>query len=312
MFGLPVAPEPARRDARFRRFGKYVTVAAYAHNGAILMSGLRIGMMLRNLGPTATPALIGACAAAADTMGIDDLWVLDHIAIPPDDAEGSGGWYLDPYATLAYVAACTERVRLGASVFIAPYRPALPTAKWLASIQELSAGRLAAGFGVGWMDAEFRALGLDRSARGRTTDEVLETIVACFAADEVTLHGQTFLFRPRPAQPPLLLGGALPHALPRIVKYGDGWLPIGQTASSLKPLAAELQQAMRAAGRGPAEIIPLINTPLDDIDATAELFGEYRAAGATGIEYAGKYENVDEFRAIAAHLLASRENMERL
>jgi alkanesulfonate monooxygenase SsuD/methylene tetrahydromethanopterin reductase-like flavin-dependent oxidoreductase (luciferase family) len=120
---------------------------------------------------------------AADKMGLDDLWVLDHMAIPPDDAEGSGGRYVDPLATLAFAAGITESVRLGVSVLIAPYRAPLPTAKWLASIQELAAGRLCAGFGVGWMAAEFKALGIDRQRRGAITDETLEVILACFAAD---------------------------------------------------------------------------------------------------------------------------------
>ena len=110
---------------------------------------MRIGMFLRNSGPPSTRDIITGCAEAADKMGIDDLWVLDHMAIPPDDAEGSGGRYIDPLATLAFAAGITKSVRLGVSVLIAPYRAALPTAKWLASIQELSGGRLCAGFGVG-------------------------------------------------------------------------------------------------------------------------------------------------------------------
>lgn len=264
---------------------------------------MRTGLFLRNSGPASTRTLIAACARAADTMGIDDLWVLDHIAIPPDDAEGSGGRYVDPLATLAFVAGITERVRLGVSVLIAPYRTPLPTAKWLAAIQELSGGRLCAGFGVGWMAAEFRALGVDRRQRGALTNTTLEVINQCFAADEVELNGQKFLFNPRPDRPPILIGGAAATALPRIVRYADGWIPTGLDPAALQAPAAELRAAMSKAGKSAPEIIPLATLPLDDPGAAAELLAAYRDAGATGIDHPARYDNVEEFRRNADKLL---------
>jgi len=264
---------------------------------------MRTGLFLRNSGPPSTRDLISGCARAADAMGIDDLWVLDHIAIPPDDAEGSGGRYVDPLATLAFAAGITERVRLGASVLIAPYRAPLPTAKWLASIQELSEGRLCAGFGVGWMAAEFQALGIERRRRGAITDETLAAIHTCFAADEVELNGQRFLFKPRPARPPIIIGGAAATALPRVIRYGDGWIPTGLDPSALRAPADELKAGMAAAGKAPPEIIPLASLPLDDIGAAAAMLADYREAGATGIDHPARYESVDEFTLNAERLL---------
>src|SRR5512147_333006 len=117
---------------------------------------MKLGAVVRTMGPQSTRALVTDCARAAEDAGLDTLWVPDHIAIPPDDAEGSDGRYLDPLATLAWLAAATERIRLGTAVLILPYRPALPTAKVIATIQELSGERLELGVGVGWMEAEFR------------------------------------------------------------------------------------------------------------------------------------------------------------
>ena len=115
---------------------------------------MKIGLHIRNSGRFATGDLIRDCAQIADAnTAIDDLWVYDHIAIPPDEAEGSEGYYLDPLATLAFLAAVTERVKIGTRVLILPYRAALPTAKWIASLQVLSGGRLQLGVGVGWMEA---------------------------------------------------------------------------------------------------------------------------------------------------------------
>src|SRR5438552_4093706 len=103
---------------------------------------MRLGVVLRNMGPQSTRETLVAAARAADALpAIADLWVVDHIAIPPDDAEGSDGRYLDPLATLAYLAGVTTRVGLGTAVLVLPYRPALPTAKWIATVQELSGGR---------------------------------------------------------------------------------------------------------------------------------------------------------------------------
>src|SRR5262249_59689855 len=124
------------------------------------------------------------------------------------------GRYLDPLATLAYLAGVTTRVGLGTAVLVLPYRAALPTAKWAATIQELSNGRLLLGVGVGWMAAEFRALGIDHRRRGRITDETLTVLDACFADDVVHANGQPFLFKPRPARPPLFIGGGPPPPPP--------------------------------------------------------------------------------------------------
>src|SRR5438132_6415666 len=182
------------------------------------MTALKLGMYVRNMGPQSTRPTLLACARAAEAAGIDDLWVTDHIAIPPDDAEGSDGRYLDPLATLAFLAGVTTRVGLGTSVLVVPYRPPLPTAKLVSTVQELSGGRLLLGVGVGWMAAEFRALGIDLGRRGRITDETLGFLDRCFADDVVEANGQPFLFRPRPTRPPLFIGGAPPHAFRRAVR----------------------------------------------------------------------------------------------
>ena len=155
---------------------------------------MKLGMLLRNSGPSSTAHTIAACARAADEIGLDDLWTIDHIAIPPDDAEGSGGRYVDALATLAFAAGVTQRVGLGVSVLVLPYRAALPTAKWVAAIQELSGGRLTLGVGAGWMAAEFKATGVAREHRGRITDETLAFLHECFAKDIVTLRDQPFIF----------------------------------------------------------------------------------------------------------------------
>ena len=264
---------------------------------------MQIGIMVRNMGPASQPAIIKACARHAEEAGIHSLWVCDHIAIPAEDSEGSGGRYLDPLATLAFLAGVTRRISLGVTVLIVPYRPALPTAKWVATVQELSQGRLQLGVGVGWMAAEFRALGINRARRGVVTDETLAFLNDCFAADEVELNGQRFLFLPRPLKPPVLVGGSGPHCFERIVRYGDGWMPMGSDPAKLALAIAELRTRMASAGRPAPQVIPLGCLPLDDHRKAHAQLDEWAALGATGFIHAARYATSDEFKRMTERLM---------
>ena len=266
---------------------------------------MKLGVHLRVMGPQSTPALLQECARAAEELGLDELWVADHIAIPPDDAEGSGGRYLDPLATLAFLAAATQRIGLGTAVLNLPYRPALPTAKWVATIQELSGGRLRLGVGLGWMEAEFRALGVSRKRRGAITDDTLEFLQRAFAADEIEANNQRFLFLPRPKRPPIFIGGAAPHALRRAVRYGDGWMPMSGDPEPLRPQIAELRRLAEEAGRDAPEVVVLTMLPLHEPQRAAELALAFAEVGVTRLIHAPRYNNEAEFRRSAETLAKS-------
>src|SRR5580700_8769766 len=137
---------------------------------------MKYGIAIRNMGPQSNRKTIRECARIAEQAGFDALFVSDHLCIPPDQTEGSGGRYLEVLATLAFLAGATERIRLGVSVLVVPYRPAVLTAKQVATIQELSRERMILGVGVGWMRREFEALGVEKRMRGRITDETLRVL----------------------------------------------------------------------------------------------------------------------------------------
>jgi probable F420-dependent oxidoreductase len=260
---------------------------------------VQLGVVLRNMGPASAPDTVLAAARAADeTTAVADVWVADHIAIPPDDAEGSGGRYLDPLATLAVVAGATRRVGLGTSVLVLPYRPALATAKWVATIQELSGGRLRLGVGSGWMAAEFRALGVDRRRRGRITDDTLDFLDRCFASDVVEANGQPFYFRPRPPRPALFIGGAPAAAFRRVLAHRAGWMPMGLAPDALRAPAAELRAAAAAAGLAPPPIAVLAALPRAEAATARDTIAAYAEAGATQLIHGERYASVDEFRRI--------------
>ena len=267
---------------------------------------MQIGIVVRNMGPQSTRETVLACARAVDAApAIADLWVTDHIAIPLDDAEGSDGRYLDPLATLAYLAGATTRVGLGTSVLVLPYRPPLPTAKLVATVQELSGGRLLLGVGVGWMQPEFRALGVDVRRRGPLTDETLGFLDRCFADDVVEANGQPFLFRPRPPRPPIFIGGAPPHAFRRAVAHRAGWMPMGLAPEQLPPLAAELRARAAEAGLEAPPIAVLTTVPLDDVAAARDRLARYAEAGASRVIHGARYADAAAFRTMLDRLVAA-------
>ncbi len=263
---------------------------------------MRIGLYLGNKGPEATRSLLLDCARIADGLPIDDLWVYDHIAVPREESEGSGGLYIDPLATLAFIAGVTERVGIGTGVLILPYRPLLPTAKWVASIQALSGGRLRLGVGVGWMEAEFKALGVDRSRRGAITDETLELLHRCFADDEVEINGQRFLFLPRPERPPIYVGGMSPQAVRRAALLADGWMPTMADADALKQPIVELRRLAAEAGRPAPEVLASGRSDITDENELRDRLAALAELGVTGVALNGAFSTAGEFARNAERL----------
>ena len=261
---------------------------------------MKYGIAIRNMGPQSTRETIRACARVAEQLGFDALFVSDHLCIPPDDTEGSGGRYLDVLATLAYLAGATDRIRLGVSVLVLPYRPAVLTAKQVATIQELSGERMILGVGVGWMKREFEALGVDKRMRGRISNETLRVLRHLFVKQAEGYRGDLvsfppFVFEPRPQCPPIWIGGNGDPAIARVLEFGDGWHPM-MPANKLKPAVAALKEKLKASGRGDVEIVVRRGLRLDDAEAARARVAAEREAGATYfILDLGRYPSEREF-----------------
>lgn len=271
---------------------------------------MKLGIAMRSMGDASRREVLLECARAADRAGLDDLWVQDHVAIPPDDAEGSNGRYLDPLTTLAYLAAATERIGLGTGVLILPYRPPLPTAKAIATVQELSQGRLKLGVGIGWMQAEFDALGVDRGRRGADSDATLDFLHRCFDAEDdvVIANGQKFLFRPRPERPPIFVGGAPPHAFERTLRYGDGWMPMIPSPEKLRQPAKQLFELAEARGKPRPEIVTFGALPAGDTARGIELLHAFADVGVTHfVQGVGRYDDAGPFLKAVETVVAVRE-----
>ena len=266
---------------------------------------MELGVAVRSMGPQSRPEVLLACVRTAEAAGFADVWVQDHLAIPPDDAEGSGGRYLDPLAALAWLAGKTERIGLGTGVLNLPYRAALPTAKAIATVQELSGGRLRLGVGVGWMEAEFRALGVPRAERGRRTDAVLAFLHRAFDSDVVTENGQPFLFLPRPARPPIYVGGSGEHALRRAARYGDGWFPMGGDPKTLAAARVRLAELAAELGRPQPAIVAFAGFDPRVPERARDTVGALRDAGVDRLVAGVRYADADAFAEHVAFLAES-------
>ncbi|HUA35146.1 MAG TPA: TIGR03619 family F420-dependent LLM class oxidoreductase [Candidatus Binataceae bacterium] len=247
---------------------------------------MKYGIAVRNMGPQSSRKTIMACARIAEQAGFDAIFVSDHLCIPTDQAEGSGGRYLDVMATIAFLAGMTERIRIGISVLVLPYRPAVLTARQLAAIQELSGERVILATGSGWMKPEFEALGVDFRRRGVITTETLEVIHHLFSADlpggfeGKTVRFPSFVSLPRPKRPPIWIGGNGDAAIKRVVDFGDGWHPM-LSATELEAKVEELKSMLRAKGRPDPEIIVRRGMKFHDIAAARARLQAEREAGAT-------------------------------
>jgi probable F420-dependent oxidoreductase len=209
---------------------------------------MQYGIHLPHAGEQASPALIRRYAIHAEALGLDDVWVSEHIIVPRDKFPRSPLFY-DPVLTLTWVAAVTTRVRLGTSVLVLPMRHPLPLAKELATLQNLSDGRLILGAGVGWLEAEFAALGVPFNERGRRLDEGLAMMRAVWTQDPVTFHSRSIpaviegmTMTPMPVRPiPLWLGGSSDAALRRTIRIADGWHGSGLTPADAAPIVRRLR-----------------------------------------------------------------------
>lgn len=215
---------------------------------------MRLGIHLPHIGRKAGPDAIRRAAIHAEDLGFDDVWVSEHIIVPKDAPYPPSPNFWDPLLTLTWAAAATRTVRLGTSVLVLPLRHPLPLAKELATLQNLSNGRVILGAGVGWLEAEFDALGVPFRERGRRMDEGIAMMRAVWSQDPVSFDSNWIPARiadmrmqPLPVTPiPIWIGGSSDPAIRRALRF-DGWhgsrVAPDQAAAMVKRLRAERQGA---------------------------------------------------------------------
>jgi probable F420-dependent oxidoreductase len=210
---------------------------------------MRIGIHLPHIGRKAAPEAIRRAAIQAEELGFADAWSSEHIIIPRGAPYPPSAIFYDPVLTLTWAAAFTKNIALGTSVLVLPMRHPLPLAKELATLQNLSEGRLILGAGVGWLEAEFAALGVPFHERGRRMDEGIAMMLAVWSEDPVSFAARhisavidDMRMLPQPVKPiPIWIGGSSEAALARAARL-DGWHGSRLSPEEAAPIVRRLRE----------------------------------------------------------------------
>ena len=266
---------------------------------------------------------------AAEDAGIDRIVVVDHVVMGPHTENYQWGKFpvppdapwLEPLTVLTAVAAVTTRVRLATGILIAPLRPAAFLAKQVATLDQMSGGRVDLGVGAGWQREEYEAQGLDFDRRGQLLDDTIAACRVLWRDTPAALSTPTLSFRdiycmPKPLQPggvPIWIAGTLHRRnLARIVEHGSGWIPImGETVEGIAAGVERIRAACDEAGRDPSGL--QVQAPVrivtgddgrPDLDACMASVPDLVAAGATDI--------IVTLRAFARDAASSPEALKRI
>jgi probable F420-dependent oxidoreductase len=233
-------------------------------------------------------------AQAADRLGYHHLTCSDHVAIPAAVSATRGSRYYDPFATLGFFAAMTERIKLVTHVLVLPYHHPLELAKRLGTLDQLSGGRVVAGVGVGSLREEFALLGVDFNGRGRRYEDALRALRVVLGQRQPEYNGSHFAFREFVVDPcavqqrmPIWLGGRTPRSLRRALEFADGWDPFGFTHAQLQSLLERARQWPEWRSREtPIDLIFAPEPPIDvssaeHITSAIATIAQYQRIGAS-------------------------------
>jgi probable F420-dependent oxidoreductase len=234
---------------------------------------MEIGLFVP-LGNGVTGPFVRAVGREAEARPFESIWVAEHVVFFDDYASqypyadtgrfpgGGDTGLLEPLTALAYLAAVTDRLRLGTGICLVPQRNPVYTAKQVVDVDVLSGGRVDFGVGIGWLKEEFDVLDVPFAHRGARMDEYLTVMKELWTQEVAEHHGPYYelppcRLYPKPAQaphPPIHVGGESPAAMRRVAAHGDGWYTFNRLPGDLAEPLAQLDEALAAQGRSRADI----------------------------------------------------------
>ena len=232
------------------------------------------------------PGSIASIAHKAEELGFESLWIPEHIVLPvkyksPYPYSATGRMPAppetplhDPMLALAFVAGITTKIKLATGIYVLPIRNPVTTAKAVASLDVLSGGRFIFGIGIGWLEEEFEAVGMNFKDRALRTREYIALMKELWTKDDPAYSGKTahiegVKFMPKPTQkphPPIVFGGDTEPSLKRTARLGDGWYGIGDDLERTRGVIKRLHELEREFGRtSPLEltVAPRLKEPID-------------------------------------------------
>jgi probable F420-dependent oxidoreductase len=230
---------------------------------------MRISLFAPLISPQNDAAYLKALARGAEERGFHSIWLGEHVVLFDDyDAQypyaqdgripiGGDRGLLEPMTALSFIAAHTQRIRLGTGICLVPQRNPVYTAKEVAAVDYLSGGRVDFGVGIGWLKEEFDALDTPFARRGARCREYLEVIASLWTQDVSSYSGEFYQLPPcrqypKPVQqpgPPIFFGGESNAALRRVADIGDGWYGYNVAVEETKACLARLDDMLAANSR---------------------------------------------------------------
>jgi probable F420-dependent oxidoreductase len=204
------------------------------------------------------PGEIAEVVAEAEELGFDFVTLPEHLLTPTwPTADLSTKYWYDLPTLAAFLAGATTRIRFLTSVMVLPYHPPVQMAKALATLDVLSNGRIELGIGAGWMEAEFKRLGIPFTERGAITEEYLRAMIALWTEESPSFHGsyvsfENVSFFPKPVQKPhipVYVGGTGAAPFRRIAQLAQGWIPMTAAVERIPNAIADIRRRRAAAGR---------------------------------------------------------------
>jgi probable F420-dependent oxidoreductase len=233
---------------------------------------MKFGIRYCNTGPFVQPERLVHLAQKAEQVGAESLWTVEHVVVPrvyasqyPYSADGKMAGpqdapIPDPLIWLTYAAGVTKRIRLATGILILPQRHPFYTAKQLATLDVLSGGRAILGVGIGWLEEEFRGLGIPWAARAERTEECICALRSLWSDGPSEFACEHYAWsavesNPKPVQKPgvpIVVGGQVAATARRAARLGDGFFPA--RTDNLRELMDALAQECAAIGRDPRSI----------------------------------------------------------
>jgi probable F420-dependent oxidoreductase len=233
---------------------------------------MKFALLFANTGPFGLPDRLTHMAQKAEQVGFESLWTVEHVVVP----NGYGSQYPysrdgkmpgpenspipDPLIWMTYAAAVTKKIKVATGVLILPQRHPFYVAKEVATLDVLSGGRAILGVGIGWLEEEFRGVGVPFKERASRTEESIQALRSLWGDKPSEFTGKHYRWNavesnPKPVQKPgvpIVVGGHVEGAAKRAARYGDGFFPA--RVDVLVPLLEALVRECNAIGRNPTDI----------------------------------------------------------
>ena len=284
---------------------------------------MKIGLFAPLTNPFATPEYMRAVGRAAEERGFHSIWVAEHVLLfdeygsqYPYAADGKipvagDAGILDPFVALAYIGATTDTIRLGTGICLVPQRNPVYTAKEVASLDYVTGGRVDFGVGIGWLEEEFRALGMPFERRAARTRAYLEVMRRLWSDPLPEYEGEMYHLPrcrqdPKPIQkphPPIHFGGESDPALKRVADIGQGWYGFNIGPEETADRLQALDKLLAARGRKRSDILVSVCPYMKPFDP--DMVKRYRDAGVDQLIVMALAPTVDRLREQLDHLAST-------